>query len=69
MPIRKLKFWNIPVTETLDDALEQAVSADSHSSKAEFVRDAVRRRLEEMGFKPQVFAKETQLAWTSKLIF
>ncbi len=28
MPIRKLKFWNIPVTETLDDALEQAVSAD-----------------------------------------
>jgi Arc/MetJ-type ribon-helix-helix transcriptional regulator len=62
MPIRKLKFWNIPVTETLDDALEQAVSADSHSSKAEFVRDAVRRRLEEMGFKPQVFTKETQTA-------
>lgn len=54
------------MTETLDDALEQAISADSHSSKAEFVRDAVRRRLEEMGFKPQVFTKETQLAWTNK---
>lgn len=62
MSIRKLKFWNIPVTETFDEALEQAVSVDSHSSKAEFVRDAVRRRLEEMGFKPQVFAKEKRIA-------
>jgi Arc/MetJ-type ribon-helix-helix transcriptional regulator len=62
MTIRKLKFWNIPVTATLDQALEQAVSADSHSSKAEFVRDAVRRRLEDMGFNPQVFVKENQTA-------
>jgi Arc/MetJ-type ribon-helix-helix transcriptional regulator len=49
--------WNIPVSKTLDDALEQAVNLDSHSSKSEFVRDAVRRRLEEMGFNPQVFEK------------
>ena len=48
------------MTETLDKALEQAVSVDSHSSKAEFVRDTVRRRLEEMGFNPRVFAKEKQ---------
>jgi hypothetical protein len=61
MSIRKLKFWNIPVTETLDKALEQALSVDSHSSKAEFVRDTVRRRLEEMGFNPSVFAKEKQV--------
>lgn len=61
MSVRKLKFWNIPVTETLDKALEQAVSVDSHSSKAEFVRDTVRRRLEEMGFNPRVFAKEKQV--------
>jgi Arc/MetJ-type ribon-helix-helix transcriptional regulator len=47
--------WNIPVPKPLDDALEQAVSLDSHSSKSEFVRDAVRRRLEAMGFNPQVF--------------
>jgi Arc/MetJ-type ribon-helix-helix transcriptional regulator len=47
--------WNIPVPKTLDDALEKAVTLDSHSSKSEFVRDAVRRRLEEMGFNPQVF--------------
>jgi len=49
--------WNIPVSKTLDDALEKAVNLDSHSSKSEFVRDAVRRRLEEMGFRPQVFQK------------
>ena len=49
--------WCIPVTGALDKALEQAVQRDSHSSKSEFVRDAVRRRLEEMGFKPQVFPK------------
>jgi len=47
--------WNIPVSKTLDDALEKAVDFDSHSSKSEFVRDAVRRRLEAMGFNPQVF--------------
>jgi Arc/MetJ-type ribon-helix-helix transcriptional regulator len=54
--------WCIPVTKTLDDALEQAVTLDSHSSKSEFVRDAVRRRLEEMGFNPQVFEKNKEVA-------
>lgn len=52
--------WNIPVSKTLDDALEQAVNLDSHSSKSEFVRDAVRRRLEEMGFNPQVFKTKSK---------
>jgi Arc/MetJ-type ribon-helix-helix transcriptional regulator len=42
--------WNIPVPKTLDDALEEAVRLDTHSTKSDFVRDAVRRRLEEMGF-------------------
>ncbi len=50
--------WNIPVPKTLDNALEQAVKMDSHSSKSEFVRDCVRRRLEEMGFRPIVFEKQ-----------
>lgn len=47
--------WSIPVPRTLDDALEKAVSCDTHSTKSDFVRDAVRRRLEEMGFKPRPF--------------
>lgn len=52
--------WNIPVSKTLDAALEKAVAEDSHSSKSEFVRDAVRRRLEAMGFNPQVFEKKAE---------
>jgi Arc/MetJ-type ribon-helix-helix transcriptional regulator len=47
--------WNIPVPRVLDEALEEAVRRDTHSTKSDFVRDAVRRRLEEMGFNPQVF--------------
>jgi Arc/MetJ-type ribon-helix-helix transcriptional regulator len=49
--------WCIPVPNALDVALEQAIAKDSHISKSEFVRDAVRRKLENMGFNPQVFAK------------
>ena len=49
------RTWNIPVTPTLDDALEKAVRLDTHSTKSDFVRDAVRRKLEEMGFKAQPF--------------
>jgi Arc/MetJ-type ribon-helix-helix transcriptional regulator len=47
--------WNIPVPKVLDDALEEAVRKDTHSTKSDFVRDAVRRRLEELGFKPKIF--------------
>jgi hypothetical protein len=47
--------WNIPAPKMLDEALEQALVFDTHSTKADFVRDAVRRRLEEMGFKPRPF--------------
>jgi Arc/MetJ-type ribon-helix-helix transcriptional regulator len=50
--------WCIPVTTALDRALELAVTKDSHISKSEFVRDAVRRKLEEMGYNPQVFDKQ-----------
>jgi len=49
------KRWNIPVPKALDEALEQAIKKDTHLTKADFVRDAVRRRLEELGYKPQVF--------------
>jgi len=43
--------WNIPVSRVLDDALEQALRHDTHSTKADFVRDCVRQRLEQMGFQ------------------
>ena len=54
------KNWNIPVSEVLDDALEKAIQLDTHSTKSDFVRDVVRRKLEEMGFKPQVFGKQEE---------
>ena len=47
--------WSIPVSRVLDDALEEAVRLDTHSTKADFVRDAVRRKLEEMGFRAKGF--------------
>lgn len=47
--------WNVPVSRVLDDALEQAVRFDTHSTKSDFIRDAVRRRLEEMGFRATPF--------------
>jgi hypothetical protein len=46
---------NIPVPKVLDLALEEAVEHDTHSTKSDFVRDAVRRRLEDMGFKAKPF--------------
>jgi Arc/MetJ-type ribon-helix-helix transcriptional regulator len=49
--------WNIPVSKTLNDALEEAVQCDTHATKSDFVRDAVRRRLEQMGYNPQVFPR------------
>jgi len=50
MTSKKLKFWNIPVTEILDECLEKAVRENSYVSKSDFVRDAVREKLAEMGF-------------------
>lgn len=52
--------WNVPVTRTLDNALEEAVRLDTHSTKSDFIRDCVRRRLEEMGFRPVCFTTETR---------
>jgi Arc/MetJ-type ribon-helix-helix transcriptional regulator len=42
---KDLTYWNIPVTRTLDEAVEKAVKADMHVSKSDLVRDAVRRLL------------------------
>ena len=53
--------WCIPVPISLDIALEEAVQRDSHISKSEFIRDAVRRKLEEIGFKPRFFEKTCEV--------
>lgn len=58
--------WCIPVTTSLDVAVEQAVARDSHISKSEFVRDAVRKQLQMMGFNPQVFEKKEECEKTAE---
>lgn len=45
-------FWNVPVPKALDKALEEAIKRDWHRTKAEFIREAVRKELEKRGFKP-----------------
>lgn len=45
----------MPVSKVFNEMLEKALEHDTHATKADFVRDAARRRLEEMGFKAASF--------------
>jgi Arc/MetJ-type ribon-helix-helix transcriptional regulator len=51
--------WNIPVPKVLDDVVEKAIELDSHMTKSDFVRDAVREKLASMGYKATPFQKAT----------
>jgi Arc/MetJ-type ribon-helix-helix transcriptional regulator len=42
-------FWHIRVRKTLDKILEDFIEKDTHSNKSEFIRAAVRERLERLG--------------------
>jgi len=48
---RQLVYWNVPLPKTLDKAVEDAVDCDSHVSKSDLIREAVREKLEKMGVK------------------
>jgi len=52
MSKKDVTYWNVPVDRPLNDAVEQAIRSDWHRTKAEFIRDAVRKVLQEMGYKP-----------------
>lgn len=58
---RKKVCWHLNVSKVLDDAVEKAVEMDTHATKADFIRDAVRGKLASMGFKNEPF-KEIQAA-------
>jgi len=45
---KEMTMWSIPVTKTLDEAVEEAVKSDMHVSKSDLVRDAVRQLLKQM---------------------
>jgi Arc/MetJ-type ribon-helix-helix transcriptional regulator len=48
---KQLVYWNVPVPKTLDKAVEDAVDHDSHVSKTDLIREAVREKLEKMGVR------------------
>lgn len=48
-------YWNIPVPMILNAAVEKAILMDMHVTKSDFVRDAVRQKLERMGFESKPF--------------
>ena len=49
-----LTYWNVPVNIPLNKALEEAIKLAGYRTKTEFIRDAVRRRLEDLGIKLSV---------------
>jgi len=57
---RDLAYWNVPVTKSLDMALEEAIRRDMHNTKADLIREAVREKLKEIGFIASVIAPVTQ---------
>lgn len=54
--------WNIPVPKVLDDVVERAIELDTHSTKSDFVRDAVRQKLASMGYRSEPFKQEAVTA-------
>jgi Arc/MetJ-type ribon-helix-helix transcriptional regulator len=48
---KQLVYWNVPVPKPLDKAVEDAVNCDSHVSKSDLIREAVREKLEKMGVR------------------
>lgn len=48
-------YWNIPVPKILNEIVERAIELDTHSTKSDFVRDAVREKLASMGYKSEPF--------------
>lgn len=47
---KKYIRWLVVVSPTLDELLEKAVKSDAHVTKSDFIREAVREKLERMGF-------------------
>ena len=48
----KLKFWQVPITEKLDEMLKTAIRENAHVSKSDYIREAVRAKLTHDGFMP-----------------
>lgn len=51
---KEMTYWNVLVPKSLNAALEKAIVRDWHPTKADFIRDAVREKLVNMGISPPV---------------
>jgi len=58
MEEKKTACWNLQVPKSLDKAVDKAVLSDWHYTKTEFIRDAVRQKLNSMGIKPLFLQSE-----------
>lgn len=48
-PEKEMVFWQIQVKASFNRIVEDVIEKDTHSSKSEFIRQAVREKLEKMG--------------------
>jgi len=55
----KVAVWNLHVPKSLDEAVELAVKCGWYSTKAEFIREAVRGELERRGLSPPAIEEGT----------
>jgi len=58
---KDLAYWNIPVTRSLDTAVEEAIKRDMHNTKADLIREAVREKLKEMGIPMTVASTQEEV--------
>jgi metal-responsive CopG/Arc/MetJ family transcriptional regulator len=47
---KNITYWNVAVPKPLNKALERAIANNMHMTKADFIRDVVRRELERTGY-------------------
>ena len=48
---REIAVWNLHVPKPLDEALDKFIASNFHMTKAEYIREAVRDKLERAGVK------------------
>jgi len=59
--VKNQSRWQVVVPKILDDAVEKAVDVDTHITKSDLIREAVREKLEKMGFKNKPFVETEDL--------
>lgn len=62
MSRKKYTRWLIVVSSTLDELLEKAIENDTHVTKSDFIREAVREKLEKMGLSFRLKPEEVEEA-------